>query len=115
MIYTLRELTLTGNELRTPPPEILEQSTQAVTEYLKRMLDARDTMRLDLRSLGLTRAPVEVAFMTGLTMLSLENNQLSKVFVGVGQLSLLTELRLDYNQLQTLPRTVGRLTNLTAL
>ena len=58
---------------------------------------------------------VQVAFMTGLTSLSLENNKIQKLFVGVGQLTLLSELLLDYNELQTLPRAVASLTNLTKL
>jgi Leucine-rich repeat (LRR) protein len=114
-VPSLRELTFQGNDLRTPPAEILEQGTMAISEYLKRMLTARSSMQLDLGALQLQRTPVEVAFMTGLTSLSLVNNQLHKIFVGVGQLVLLTELHLDYNELQTLPRTVCNLTNLTVL
>ena len=114
-IFSLREFTFEGNELRTPPLEVLEHSTHAILEYLKRMQVARKTQALDLRALELRRTPVEVAFMTGLTSLSLENNKINKLFVGVGQLTLLSELLLDYNELQTLPRTVANLTNLTKL
>lgn len=114
-VAALREMTLAGNDLRTPPSEILDQGTGMICEYLKRMMAARRTMVLDLGALELRRTPVEVAFMTGLTKLSLVNNHLHKIFVGIGQLTLLTELNLDYNELQTLPRTVNNLTNLTVL
>ena len=114
-IFSLREFTFEGNELRTPPLEVLEHSTHAVLEYLKRMQMARKTQQLDLRALELRRTPVEVAFMTGLTSRSLENNQIQQLFVGFGQLTPLSELLLDYNELQTLPRTVANLTNLTKL
>jgi Leucine-rich repeat (LRR) protein len=136
-IFSLREFTFEGNEvltlpallvqkckkltrrnalqLRTPPLEVLEHSTHAILEYLKRMQVARKTQALDLRALELRRTPVEVAFMTGLTSLSLENNKIQKLFAGLGCLTLLSELLLDYNELQTLPRTVANLTNLTKL
>ena len=114
-VVALSELTLEGNDLRTPPSEIIEQGTSAISEYLKRMMHARKTQSLDLGALELRRTPVEVAFMTGLTSLSLVNNHLHKIFVGIGQLTLLTSLLLDYNELQTLPRTVCNLTNLTTL
>ncbi len=114
-IVSLREMSFQGNDLRTPPSEILEHGTSAITEYLKRMLAARSTMKLDLGALHLLRTPVEVSFMTGLTSLSLVNNHMHKIFVGIGLLTLLTELNFDYNELQTLPRTVCNLTNLTVL
>jgi hypothetical protein len=50
-IFSLREFTFEGNELRTPPLEVLEHSTHAVLEYLKRMQMARKTQQLDLRAL----------------------------------------------------------------
>jgi Leucine-rich repeat (LRR) protein len=71
---------------------VLEHSTHAILEYLKRMQVARKTQALDLRALELRRTPVEVAFMTGLTSLSLENNKIQKLFAGLGCLTLLSEL-----------------------
>jgi internalin A len=50
-----------------------------------------------------------------LTMLGLDNNQLTEIPESVGKLTNLTTLDLSFNQLTEIPESVGKLTNLTTL
>ncbi len=70
---------------------------------------------LDLGGLRLDRVPDEIADLTGLTELLLNDNRITALPDWIGSLPNLTTLRLDSNRLAELPGTMNRLTSLTRL
>jgi len=70
---------------------------------------------LDLGHLGLSTLPDWIGQLTALTILYLNDNQLTEIPDSIGQLTALTTLWLNDNQLSTVPDSIGQLTTLTDL
>lgn len=85
---------------------------QTRTEISRRIDEAAQTDKLDLRYLGLTEVPPEVWQLTNLQRLNLWGNQLKTIPQEIGQLTNLQEFNLDDNWLTAIPPEIGQLTNL---
>jgi len=73
------------------------------------------TSLLAFRGAGVSVVPPEIAQLSKLDRLNLNNNRLTSLPPEIGQLKQLTELRLSNNELTTLPPEVCRLENLAVL
>lgn len=92
----------------TPSPydtalELIEQAEQ------------NNSTTLDLESLGLEQVPPEIARLTQLETLDLEDNRLTEFPIVVTQLVNLTRLDLDSNQITSIPPEITQLTQLETL
>ena len=94
------KLDLSGNQLRSLPPQIAQLT---------------NLTRLDLSRNQLASLPPQIAQLTNLTQLYLSDNQLANLPPQIAQLTKLTELYLSDNQLANLPPQIAQLTNLTEL
>ena len=90
-----------GNSLKTLPPEIGQLS---------------ELNKLSILGTKISVLPSEIAHLTNLTSLALNNNNnLKKLPECIGQLTNLTSLDLGQNNLRELPEWIGQLANLTSL
>ncbi|UKO97556.1 COR domain-containing protein [Nostoc sp. UHCC 0870] len=117
------ELNLSGQRLKTLPPEI-GQLTNLQTLYLSSnqlsSLPPEFGQLTNLQSLHLggnqlSSLPPEIGQLTNLQSLHLGGNQLSSLPPEIGQLTNLQSLHLGGNQLSSLPPEIGQLTNLQTL
>ena len=50
-----------NNGLKSPPPEIVSKGMECMFDYMRKMLDAKSSGRLDLSDMGLTYVPQVLA------------------------------------------------------
>ena len=95
------------------PKEVLSGREEA----LRRIEKCKKTGsgELDLSGLKLKEVPSEVAELSGLETLRLNNNQITAIPEVLGRLTNLQWLDLDNNQIAAIPEVLGRLTNLQRL
>lgn len=121
-LTNLKRFYLDNNPDLPIPPEIVEQynNPQVILAYLRALdliekaKDASST-KLDLKGIGLTVVPHEIAQLTNLQVLFLNDNKLIAPPPGITKLSDLRELSLSGNQLTSFPLEITQLSNLIAL
>ena len=53
----IQSIVVSQNKLETPPPEIIQEGTEAIVQYMRTLMEAETYKRLDLRQMGLTFFP----------------------------------------------------------
>ena len=115
-LYNLSFLHAEGNErLFSPPPEIRRKGLADMMKYLRRVLNARETMVLDLAWLGLKNLYLDPDRLSGLTTLNLSGNAFEDLPEQIPNLTCLKTLTFDENRLRVLPPGLGAITSLTKL
>lgn len=115
-LTSLRTLTWTGNFLKNPQPDILEQGVRFSIRFLKTMLLCRDeTPDLNLQRHKLLTIPKILDSLTCLNSLRLDHNRLFFLPDFIGRFTMLRYLSLSCNYFRELPKTTRALTNLEYL
>jgi Leucine-rich repeat (LRR) protein len=113
---SLAKLELEDNiDLTIPPPPVVLKGTEAIKAFLRGLLDAYETLSLDLTGLSLTYLVDQVYQMTLLTSLKLLHNEIKELPEDFGNLTNLVSLNLIDNLLVKLPMSFSCLTALRDL
>ncbi|MCZ8066992.1 MAG: leucine-rich repeat domain-containing protein [Microcystis sp. LE17-20D] len=89
-------------------------TAQEVLELIQQAKDER-AGKLDLSGGNLTEIPPEIAQLTSLQILFLNNNQISEIPEALAQLTSLQELNLSINRIRGIPEALAQLTSLQSL
>ena len=108
-------ITLDGNEMKDPPPEVMmlaQRNAADLVKYLDKIRMAEYTHTLNLNGYMLRSIPYSVSLLTNLTQLSLSENRIAELPPFIATLTDLSMLHLSSNQLDSLPGEIARLQKL---
>jgi Leucine-rich repeat (LRR) protein len=112
---SVTEFVISGNPLRSPPLDIVDQGTFRILRYLRNTANAEKTNALDLSALGLIALPLMICRQTALTELKLFKNKITDVPVKMARLTNLTRLILSANSISVIPPILQHLTDIRRL
>jgi len=112
---SVTEFVISGNPLRSPPLDIVEQGTFRILRYLRNLASSETTNALDLSALGLIALPLMICRQTALTELKLFKNKISDVPIKMARLTNLTRLVLSANSITIIPNILQHLTGIRRL
>jgi Leucine-rich repeat (LRR) protein len=92
-----------GNDILSPPPEVVTLGAVAIRDMLRKFLDAERTRVLNMSGLGINYIPNEVFVVKGLTELFLNENKFKAVPEDIKKLTELKRLHLNANLLRQFP------------
>eukprot|EP00961_Rhodomonas_salina_P157769 2123807-Rhodomonas_salina.1 len=96
-LRSMENMDLDQNPLTSPPLDVLDQGTETILDYLRRLFESRRTCRLELNGYKLTALPIEVCNLTHLTDLQLANNSIRELPIDIMKLDRLVELNMEDN------------------
>ena len=114
----LRELTrldLQGNDIQSPPDEIIRRGVHAMVRYMRAIDGAWWTKELDISGQRFENVPIEICDVDSLTSLRMHSQYFSDVPTEIGRLSALTLLDLQHCQIVEMPGSIGDCYNLREL
>ena len=117
-IGDLRDLTridLQGNDIQSPPDEIIRRGVHAMVRYMRAVDGAWWTKVLDISGQRFENVPVEICDVDSLTSLKMHSQYFTDIPLEIGRLSALTHLDLQHCHLVEMPETVGQCYNLREL
>ena len=115
LLVSLDFLDLSGNELESPPSQIIEMGTWAVSKYLEKINQMFVSGHVNLDSCKLTTIPLDVLSYDAIHTLVMTNNRLETLPDGIGRLRHLKSLDLAYNSITDLPAAIGECVSLEEL
>lgn len=116
MYDDLKWLDVTGCNINSPPPVIIQRGVRPIVNYLRRLYDAGTTRSLDLDGLQMLFVSHDVYNSSKtIASLSMRTNGLTSLPRQIGNLVLLRQLHLDDNKLTSLPVDILELTALAVL
>lgn len=115
-LTSLQTLNWTGNYLKNPQPDILQQGVKFSVQFLMTILRCRDeTPELNLQRHKLLTIPKILGTLSCLNSLRLDHNRLFFLPDFIGRFTMLRYLSLSCNYFRELPKTTRALTNLEYL
>ena len=103
----LRELVVDSEKMITPSTFILSLGVNPVKIYLRRLIEADESLRLGLTGMGLPVVPPEVVAMTDLVELHLDKNSLTDLPAAIVHFDSLRSLSASVNKISTLAFLLG--------
>eukprot|EP00960_Hanusia_phi_P074024 768137-Hanusia_phi.AAC.10 len=107
MLPLLEYVEISGNPIESPPPEFLSKGTFAISLYLRRIQDMKETGFLILNNSKLTNIPSDVLKYDAVKSLDLSHNEIAELPAEIGNLRYLVTLDLNVNLLKALPDSIG--------
>lgn len=117
-IGDLRELVrldLYGNDIQSPPDEIIRRGVHAMVRYMRAVDGAWWTKELDISGQRFENVPLEICDVDSLTSLKMHSQYFSDVPAEIGRLTALTHLNLQHCALVEMPDSIGDCYNLREL
>jgi Leucine-rich repeat (LRR) protein len=111
----LVELTVTNNNLTSPPQDIAARSIRDVKQYFEKIVDADITKELLMDGYSLYELPPDVPEIEGLKSLVVSTNHIKELPEEIGALTALTILQVDSNRLSGLPKNLKYCTSLETI
>jgi Leucine-rich repeat (LRR) protein len=117
-IGDLRELTrldLYGNDIQSPPDEIIRRGVHAMVRYMRAVDGAWWTKELDISGQRFETVPLEICDVDSLTSLKMHSQYFTDIPAEIGRLTALTHLNLQHCALVEIPDSIGDCYNLREL
>jgi len=102
----LKDLSITGNQVKVPNQQVLDSGMDFVLEYLYSLKQSEELGELMLDGMSFTDFPNEVIELKNLVHLSVCSNQIEKIPDSINKLITLKRLFISDNRIETLPDNV---------
>eukprot|EP00961_Rhodomonas_salina_P218940 2959396-Rhodomonas_salina.1 len=114
-LQNLTRIDLEGNDIVSPPAEIVRRGVNAMVKYMRGIDSAWWTKDLDISGQRFETVPLEICDVDSLTSLKMHSQNFSDIPEEIGRLTALNHLNLQYCALVELPDSIGALFHLREL